>query len=424
MSKLGVLMKEEYLHFVYRTKLLGNSFRTVSGESIEILEFGIHNHNSGPDFLEAKIKLEDKIWAGQIEFHVKSSDWIKHKHQFDSNYNNVIAHFVYEHDQDIKSGEYNLPTVELKSLIDENHFSKYDIYLKSKNWIACENEINTLDDFVIFQQKEKALINRLSRKSQNVVDLIDEYNGDRKKVFNMILFKAFGTKVNQAVFQKLGELYNWKMVGKLNHDRFKFQAYLYGISGMLSQQVEDIYFLKLQEEYSYLKHQYNLTEINYAEWKFSTMRPFNLPTVRLAQLSKVLFKSNLYSEKSALDDIKSHLNIELDDYWKEHYMFGRKGKKPNPGLTKDFIDLLTINVFVPFVFSIGIVEGNQDLKKQAISWLEDTKPEKNTIVQNWKKLGIKLKSAFDSQALIEQKNEFCKKNLCLQCKIGQKLLKG
>ena len=135
-------MKEEYLHFIYSTKVLGKQFTTSSGESLEVLEFGIHNHNSGPDFLEAKIKLEDNIWAGQIEFHVKSSDWVKHKHHFDSNYNNVIAHFVFEHDQEIKSGEYTLPTVELKSLIDQNHFSRYNNYLRSKNWIACENEIN------------------------------------------------------------------------------------------------------------------------------------------------------------------------------------------------------------------------------------------------------------------------------------------
>ena len=214
------------------------------------------------------------------------------------------------------------------------------------------------------------------------------------------------------------------MVSKLNGDPFKFQAYLFGVSGMFDQDIDDDYFLSFKKEYSFLKQQFSLKEIKYTEWKFSTMRPFNLPTVRLAQLSKVLLQAEMYSEQITLDQIKTNLTFELDQYWKTHYMFGREGKKVNPGLTKDFIDLLIINVFVPYMFAVGIIEDDQPLKSLALKWLEDTKPEKNKIILNWKEIGVNIESAFDSQALIEQKNEFCSKSLCLQCKIGQKLLKA
>ena len=417
-------MKEEYLHYIFRTKQLGSQFSTTDGKNVEILDFGIHNHNSGPDFLECKIRFDDKIWAGQIEFHVKSSDWLKHKHQFDSNYNNVIAHFVYEHDTEIESGGYILPTIEIKSLINESHFTKYKDFIQSKNWIACENDVLGCDDFVLYQQKEKALFNRLQRKSTLVVDLIENHQGDRKKAFIILLFKAFGTKVNQSAFEVLGTKFDWKIISKLNHDNIKIQAYLFGLAGFLAGNVEDDHFNILKEEFAYLKSLYKLSEMNKEEWKFSTMRPSNLPTVRLAQLSQMLQNELSISESLDFQKIKTLLKTELKGYWLHHYMFGRNGKIKNTGLTSSFIDLLLINVFVPYYFAIGQIESNEILKEKVLDWLNSIKPEKNAIIKKWKSLGVKSHSAFDTQGLIEQKNEFCNKNLCLQCKVGLNLLKS
>jgi hypothetical protein len=416
-------MKEEYLHYIFKNKLLGNTFVSTENKKVEILDFGIHNHNSGPDFLEGKIKIDDKIWAGQIEFHVKSSDWIKHNHQNDSNYNNVIIHFVYQHDLEVKSGEYNLPTIELKSLIDQNHYDKYASYIESQNWIACENEIQIVDDFIIYQQKEKALINRLQRKSNYTIDLVEFNLGDRKKTFYTLLFKAFGTKVNKSAFQILSEKFDWKIITKLNYDLFKIEAYLFGLAGFLNGESEDDYFNQLKTEYQYLSKLFNINEMNKAEWKFSAMRPYNLPTVRIAQLASLLTnKLNLLDDLD-LNKIKSNLKSGISNYWKIHYMFERIGKKQNPGLTNNFIDLILTNVYVPFVFAIGILEDNENYKSTALNWLDKIRPEQNAILKKWKGLSVKNMSAFDSQALLEQKNEFCSKNLCLHCKIGQTLLK-
>ena len=418
-------MKEEYLHYIFKTKQLGKQFITTNGKQLEIINFGLHNHSSGPDFLECQIKFDGKIWAGQIEFHVKSSDWFKHQHQTDTNYNNVIAHFVFEHDQEIESGKYQLPTVELKSIIDKTNYLKYQTYISSKNWVACQNEISDLDPFVIYQQKEKVLFNRLIRKSNKIVNHIELTNGDRQKVFYSILFKAFGTKINQIPFQELASRFDSKIISKLNNETLKVQAYLFGLAGFLNDDSiqDDTYFESLKTEFDYQKQLFGLTEMNLKEWKFAAVRPHNYPTVRLAQLTQILIKNIPISKKSRLNKIKDTLEFQLDEYWVNHYMFSRKGKRKNSGLTNSFKELLIINVYVPFLFSIGIIEDDLILKENALSWLEKLNPEVNGIISKWKQLGIEIKSAFDTQALIEQKNEYCSKSQCIKCKIGQDILK-
>lgn len=415
-------MKEEYLHYLFRTKQLGNQFITTSNLKVEILDFGIHNHNSGPDFLECKISLNNKIWAGQIEFHIKSSDWLKHKHQHDLNYNNVILHVVFEHDQEIKSGEYTLPTIELKHLIDHDHHNKYKSYLNSKNWIACQNDIKKVDEFLIYQQKEVALLKRLKRKSNFVIERINEFSGNQIKVFYILLFKAFGTKVNQIAFQQLGEKFDYKILAKLNFNKTKIQAYLFGLAGFLNDDIEDEYYLILKNEFGYIKKVFDLNEMKIAEWKFSTMRSFNLPTVRLAQLTELLVNNVTISINDTVNDIREKCKIDLSVYWQNHYMFGRKGKNKNSNLTNSFIDLLFINVFIPYLFALGRIKDDEKLKLTSFNWLENLGAESNGIIAKWNKLNIKSKSAFDTQALIEQKNEYCDKNKCLKCKVGLKLL--
>ena len=416
-------MKEEYLHHVFKTKQLGNTFISTKGQQVKILDFGKHNYNAGPDFLECKVKIDNKIWAGQIEFHVKSSDWLKHNHQNDSNYNNVILHFVYEFDMDIQSGKMILPTVELKNIINQKHYGKYQNYINSKNWVACQNDLKPVDEFIIYQQKEKALLNRLERKSNLIIELINQLNGDRKKVLFIQLFKAFGTNVNKTAFEKLGVLFDWKIISKLNKENFKIQAYLFGLAGFLSKNIDDDYFNQLKTEFNYQKKLFDLQTMNFNEWKFSAMRPANFPTVRLAQLSHLLCKNTSPVESLNFEHLKNNLTIQLDEYWEVHYDFGKIGKRKTPNLTPSFIDLLLINVYIPYVFSISRLADDEQQKLTAFEWLEKIKPEKNSIIDKWKKLNIEIKSAFDSQSLIEQKNEFCSKNQCLKCKIGNALLK-
>ncbi len=415
-------MQEEYLHYLFQHKLLGNSFLTSENKVLNILKFGTLNPNSGPDFLQSQIEFDNKKWAGHIEFHIKSSDWIKHKHQNDINYQNVIAHFVFEHDEDIYINQFKIPTVELKSKIDWNHFQKYQDYKNSKNWIPCQNDIQKIDPFIVYQQKEKALFQRLSRKNEELKLLYEDFNCDLKKIFFYLLFKCFGGKVNQLAFLRLFEKINEKHLSNLNYETFKIQAYLFGLSGFLINKGDE-YHNNLKVEFEYQTKKFNLTPLSLNEWKFSRMRPFQFPTLKIAQLSEVLTKNLLITDIINTKNLDETFQIQLNDYWQNHFKFNVvSNKKISKELSKDFLLLIKINVVVPYLFFYGNLINDENIIQKSIDILIDSKPEKNNILEKWKSMGIHTENAFDSQSLIEQKNEICAHKKCLTCKIGINLI--
>lgn len=420
-------MKEEYLHYLFRFKLLGSQFKTVDGNQLEILNFGIYNTNAGPDFLEGKIKLNGQIWSGPIEFHVKSSDWFLHKHQLDKRYDNVIAHFVFEHDAEVKAGQYNLPTVELKSKIDFAHFGRYQDLAESKKTIPCQSQISEVDPFLIFQQKERALTNRIFRKSQIILEDIKRLNGDHEKAFYLSLARTFGGKVNADSFEKLVELIDLKKLQKWCEDESAIASMLFGVAGLLPNESSDNYVNELKTEFNFQKHKLNLKQLNASEWKYSRMYAHGFPTIRLAQFSELIKKkiplSQLISCELSMKKIQVLFSVTPHEFWKTHYRFETTTKIKSTNLSKDFKSLIVINTIVPFLFAIGILNDDELLKEKALNYLNEIEPEKNGVIESWANLGIESESAFDTQALIEQKNEFCSKKKCLFCTIGTKLLK-
>jgi len=421
-------MKEEYLHYLFRFKLLGNVFTTTDGKEIEILNFGFYNTNAGPDFLEAKICYDGNTWAGPIEFHVKSSDWYLHNHQADERYDNVIAHLVYEHDRDVKSGNYFLPTVELKSKIDENNYSRYCELAGSKKTIPCQNQIQTVDSFLIFQQKEKALINRLIRKSEIILEDIDRLNGDLQKSFYLSMARTFGGKVNQEPFEKLMERFDLNWLSIKTGNEVEIAALLFGLSGMLPKESGNIYILNLINEFNFQKHKFKLKPMAATEWRFSRMHAHGFPTMRIARFAELLKSglpvSELAEGNFTVNQLRKLMYVQLPEFWNYHYRFENETKRKSSHLSNDFIDILIINTIVPFLFALGVLKDDELLKEKAINLLSEIKTEKNSIIKSWTDLGLKCESAFDSQALIEQKNEFCSKKKCLFCIIGTKLLKS
>jgi hypothetical protein len=416
-------MQEEYLHYLFKQKFFSNTLTTVKGELLEIIDRGFHNHNAGPDFLEGKVKHDDKIWAGHIEFHVKASDWNKHGHQTDRNYDNVIAHFVYEYDQPIFINDYEIPTVLLKEFIDETHYHHYLKFKKSKDWIACASQISLVDEFVIFQQKEKALINRLLRKSNIILQDINRLKGNQHHAIWLALGRVFGGKVNAETFAMLVSKIEVHHLAQLNYDQAETEAYCFGLAGFLNEHlIGDNYFDDLKKRFQYQKKLFGLEAMNVKSWKFSRMRPGNFPTIRLAQFASVIVETSFNYKSFEPSSLKS-LQIELSSYWKDHYHFSRQAKKSNAGLTQSFKGLVLINAYLPFLFAQGMIVDQTELKEYAIDALLEIKAESNTIIRKWKQLNVTIKTAFDSQALIEQKNEFCIKTRCLTCTIGLELLK-
>jgi hypothetical protein len=421
-------MREDYLHHLFQMKRLGNSFRTTSGEIIQVQKFGQLNPNAGPDFLDSKIVLKDTTWAGSIEFHVKSSDWFLHGHQTDERYKNVIAHFVFEHDREVEINGQKIPTVELKEKIDWEHYRRFKNLADSQKPISCATQLNQVNPLFIYEQKQRALINRLMRKSDRMLVDLQRLNGDREKVFYLALARIFGGKVNADAFESLTEKLHLSTLRKISENELSVPAILFGLSGMLPEDSENSYVCQLIREFKFQKHRLDLKPMHAAEFRFSRMHPPGFPTVRLAQLAEVLRADlplgSLMDAEADFYRIRQAFTVSMPEFWNNHYRFEKEVKKHPAQISEGFIALIVINVLAPFLFASGRLADDEALKEKALRFLTETAAETNGIIHSWKGLGIESSNAFDTQALIEQKNEFCSKKKCLFCSIGNQLLKA
>lgn len=421
-------MREDYLHHLFETRRLGNSFQTTKGETLEIREFGQLNPNAGPDFLNAQVLAANTTWAGSIEFHVKSSDWYLHGHQKDKRYNNVIAHFVYEHDREVTVNGRILPTIELRKKIDWDHYRKYTTMVESRSQIPCETAINSVPHLFIYAQKERALLHRLNRKSERLLHDLERYKGDREKVFYLALARVFGGKVNEAAFESLLERLDLVSLRRMVQREMPVDAILFGTAGLLPERADDPYVSALIREFDFQKKRLKITPLAADTFRFSRMHPPGFPTIRLAQFSS-LFQTGFPLGallRGELDptQVRAAFCLAVPPFWHNHYRFEKASKGHAGNLSSGFVDLLIVNAVVPFLFAVGLLEDDEQQKGRALDYLIGTPAENNTLIRFWKKLGLNAATAFDSQALIEQKNEFCLRKKCLFCIVGNQLLKS
>ena len=421
-------MKEDFLHFLWQYKLFKpNSLQTKDGEAVWILKTGTYNTNTGCDFLNAKLKIDGQTWAGNVEIHVKSSDWYLHKHEEDTNYDAVILHVVWQHDAEVfMKNNKPIPTLELQHYVDKNLLDEYqNLFSKQLRWIPCEHQINTIDTFVLTNWLERLYFERLEQKSNLIKELLIASNNDFEAVLFQLLAKNFGLKTNGDAFLKMATSLDFSVVRKSWFQEETLLALLFGQAGFLEESLEETYHQNLKEEYKYLRHKYNLRAIANG-FQFFRMRPTNFPTIRIAQLTSLYANhQNLFSKLmliSKLEDFYKLFSVEVNDFWKTHYTFETPSKKSAKKLTKSFIDLLLINTIVPLKFqylkSRGEVEENDFL-----SLIQQIKPEKNNIISKFLDVKIDAKNAFESQALLQLKNNYCAPKLCLQCAIGKSILK-
>ncbi len=420
-------MREEYLHHAFQSKIFGNYFQTTQGDLLEIQNFGELNSNAGPDFLNTRIKVDETIWAGSIEFHIKSSDWFAHGHQHDLRYNNVIVHFVLEDDKTVLVNGKPLLTVVLKDKIDQQHYLKFLKLTDSAKTISCAAQLKDVPSVYVTQQKERALIQRLERKSEQIISDIKKLNGDLETAFYFSLARLFGGKVNGPAFESLISKISVRSLQKLSANEFAIPSILFGLSGLLPTDTRDIYILSLITEFNFQKEKLQLVSMEKSQFRFSRMHPQGFPSIRLAQFSEVI-RSNIsvgdiLSAEKSFRDIKELFKFELPEFWETHFTFGKPVKTKSNFLSDDFINLIFINTIVPFLFSVGRLESDEKIKSYALELLNGTEKENNSITRFWSSFGLDFKTAFDSQALIEQKNEFCSKKKCLICTIGHQLLK-
>lgn len=423
-------MKEEYLHYLWKLKRLPlNNLKTVKNESLQIVDSGWLNSDAGPDFFNGKIRLNNMTWSGNIELHIKSSDWYKHKHQYDKAYKNVVLHVVYEYDQPVFIDGVEIPTLELKRYIDLEHFSTYNLLFKQNSFIPCESFFEN-DSISVQQQVDVALFHRLERKSSELSVANESHSlMNKRNVLMISIFGSFGMRVNKLPFEELAQRIPIEVLIKESWDLCRVEAIVFGISGLLNVKSKDKYVVELKKEWKHLKSKYNLEEMNSSAWKFGGVRPHNFPTIRIAQLVSFLLKWD-FSDLTGLEaeEIYIRYNVFLSGktshYWANHLRFGVEAKINNPFITKNMSDLILINGVVPYLIYLKQYYNDFQAGDVAMDLLELIRPEKNMIIKNWKNLGVKINSAMDSQGLMELKTQFCDFNRCLNCKIGHKLMEG
>ncbi len=418
-------MSEELLYYIWNHRLFNTQQLTsTEGEPIELVSPGQRNYDSGPDFTNARIRVGDTLWAGNIEIHQKSGDWLLHKHQFDPSFGYIILHVVYEDDkQEVTSA----PTLQLKGLIEESLLSKYNYLLNNSQWIPCEKMLPEVDELTFTLCQERMVIERLEQKTHAIEALLKRNVGSWEETMYQLTARSFGLKVNREPFELLACSLPLNIIAKQKQDLKCIEALLFGQAGMLNDEPKDDYMASLQREYRYQQHKHQLRPTQVHSWKFLRLRPASFPTIRLAQFAMLLHRSvHLFSkilETQKLSDVEELFKVGTSEYWDTHYTFGKESTKSTKELGETTLDLLVINTIAPILFTYARHKGDEDLQERALYWLEQLKPEKNEILKNWGKLGRKAQNAYESQALLQLKNEHCTQKKCLSCSIGNSILK-
>ena len=421
-------MKEDFLHYVWKyQKLTSLELQTVKGETISILHPGYYLETAGPDFFNAQIIIANQKWAGNIEIHVKSSDWYLHNHERDIAYNNVILHVVWEHDSDVFApNNQEIPVVELRNYVNKELLFSYKNLIAQKSWIYCENQIQEVNSFVVSNWQERLFFERLERKSQYVFDNLVVTQNDWEAVLFLLLAKNFGLNTNGVSFFKIAQSIPFSVIRKEASDLQNLEALFFGMAGLLDYDKEDTYFKDLQFRFYYLLQKYAIERVNIEPLQFFKHRPDNFPTIRLAQ-----FASLYHQEKHLFSKITNEFSLPLlyerfavttSEYWQTHYQFDKISPKKSKKLTKSFIDLLLINTIIPIQFAYAKNQG-KEITEELIALMQSLDSEKNAILDKFKSIGISTKNAFEAQTLLQLKSEYCNKSRCLDCAIGSELLK-
>ncbi|MEM6516070.1 MAG: DUF2851 family protein [Bacteroidota bacterium] len=421
-------MREDFLHYVWKHKKFDIlNLKTTQGHKIEIVSTGAHNQNSGPDFFNAQLKIDNQLWAGNVEIHIKSSDWYAHHHEIDKAYDNVILHVVFEDDAEIYRKDNSvIPTLEIKYYLNSEVVENYNrLFSKSYKWINCEANFQEVDDFIISNWLQALYFERLEQKSRIVKQLLKSSNNDWEAVLFKLLAKNFGLKVNGDAFLSIASSMDFSVVRKTNSSIIRLEAIFFGQSNLLAKQPNNDYENQLLKEYEFLKQKFQLNNVGVLPLKFFRLRPPNFPTIRLSQLANLYHRvPNLFSniiEAKHLNEFYDLFLVGVSDFWKTHYTFEKESKPSPKVLTKSFMDLVLINTILPLKFQYAVNNGKTpDI--EIIDLIQAINSEQNSIVQGFNNLKPIADTALESQALLQLKAEYCDKNQCLKCAIGNSLL--
>lgn len=422
-------MTEDFIYYLWKYKFLSNGLRTCNDEALQIISPGQRNSNSGPDFLNAKIKIGSTIWAGNVEVHIKSSDWFAHHHQNDEAYTNIILHVVYENDKAVydKNGVL-IPTLEIKGKFRQELYERYRDFLENSYWTPCQNMFGQVSRIVIKSCLERMLVERLERKSCDIYRLLNINKNNWEETFYQVLASNFGFRLNEQPFLMLAKSLPLKILAKHKNNLLQIEALLFGQAGLLHKDFSEQYPLFLKNEYNFLRKKYSLKPAEGHLWKFLRLRPSNFPTIRISQFAHLIYKSEsllskILSTKQS-EELFEFFLLNASTYWDEHYVFEKKSVRKKKKIGKETINLFIINSISPFLFLYGKHKDQEIYREKALNLLSGIKPEKNSIIRGWIKTGFSPENALESQALLELKKNYCDYKRCLDCRIGTYLLKN
>lgn len=419
-------MTEDFLHYLWINQLYSKeNFFTTSGETIEIIHPGVANSDAGPDFFNAKIKIGNTIWVGNVEIHVRSSDWQRHNHQSDKAYDNVILHVVANSDTIINrlSGE-EIPTTELQ--FDKRLYDNYIKLISGNHWIPCQDKIAEHEPLFVQNWLDRLAAERLETKSEEILKKLDKNLNDWEETFYQMIGRSFGFRLNSTPFDLLTQSIPLTTILRHSDNLLQIEAMLFGQAGFLNAEGGDENYVRLKKEYEFFKSKFSLQPVENHLWKFLRLRPSNFPTIRIAQFSALIFKhKTLFSkiiESSGDSAIRDILDVRTSDYWNSHYQFNRKSVVREKKLGNQAIDSLIINAVIPVIFTYGRTAKGSSYKNYALDLMQSLPPEVNSIITGWKGNNIMASNAMDSQALLQLKNVYCDNKRCLKCSIGNRIL--
>ncbi len=424
-------MHESLLHYLWQLQYFSKKeLQTTQGEKIEIFDPGMLNTDAGPDFSNARIRIGDIDWVGNVEIHIHSSVWLDHHHDMDRAYDNVILHVVWKNDKAILRNDTTpIPTLELGGRVEENMIITYRQLVNSSFSIPCQRSLPEVNEITRLSMMEKAAVQRLERKAEEVQELFRQNGNNWEETFYQLLARNFGFKVNGEPFFRLAKFLPMKLLLKQADKQDQVEALLFGQAGFLEGHKGDPYYLNLRREHQLLTRKYSLQQnkLTRPQWRFLRLRPANFPSLRLAQFGALLHRrQNLFSQVIGIGD-KSSLHqlftVTVPSYWLDHYQFSKKSKSKVHELGEDSLNNIIINSVVPVWVAYGRQTDAGQMIDRSVSLLQQLPPENNKITRTWMDLGIPNTNAFDSQALIEMYNNYCQKKSCLQCAIGATLVR-
>jgi len=401
---------------------------TTSGRSVEVIDPGLPNHNAGPDFFNAKLKIDGMMWVGNVEVHMRASDWNLHGHQQDPLYNNVILHVVGVNDKEISRADGEL-IPQLVLTCPQGLKERYEELKQTESFPPCYAILPTLSRLTVHSWLSALQVERFQQKAEAILSRLHRLGERWEDAFMVTLARNYGFGLNGDAFEQWANRLNFGAINKHRDDLFQVEAFFFGQAGLLTDTLDDEYYTKLQREYRYLKQKFSLADpVDGSSWRMLRLRPGNFPHVRIAQLASLYHHSeSLFSqiiEAESIERIKTLLTIQPSAYWKEHYVFGKKSVLSDKQLSDNSLNLILINTVIPLLYAYGMHRGNDALCERATDFLESLKAENNYIIRMWANAGLEVNCAADTQALIQLKKAYCDKKDCLRCRFGYEYLKG